>query len=170
MRRPPLPLVAGGALLLLLAGCSGTPFGDQLARSFPGTPPPPAAPPPAAGGGAPRAGTLPADRATPGASDPADPSQPSQAKPSDRPAPAAKPRPPLTGANNDTLRPAPYRVTLKLPAADPSAPAEVVTEALRAAGVRFEVEMIERVRGGGGESSGAGTPAPVTVIPAPAPR
>ena len=30
------------------------------------------------------------------------------------PAPAAKPRPPLTGANNDTLRPAPYRVTLKL--------------------------------------------------------
>jgi hypothetical protein len=34
------------------------------------------------------------------------------------------------------VRPAPYRVTIRLPLADPSAPAEVVTKALRAAGVR----------------------------------
>jgi hypothetical protein len=58
----------------------------------------------------------------------------------------------------------PYRVTLKLPAADPSAPAEAVTEALRAAGVRFEVETIERV-----PPAGTAAPAPVAT-PAPAPR
>lgn len=170
MRRPPLPIVAGGALLLLLAGCSGTPFGDQLARSFPGGGTPPATPAPGAGSGSPPAATRPADRVAPAVPDPPDPIQPSQANPPERPAQAPKPRPALASANSDTLRPAPYRVTLRLPAADPSAPAEVMTEALRAAGVRFEVEMIERVRGGGGDSSGAGTPAPVTVTPAPAPR
>ena len=36
-------------------------------------------------------------------------------------------------------------VTIKLPAADPSSPAEAVTDALRQAGVAFEVETIERV-------------------------
>jgi hypothetical protein len=40
---------------------------------------------------------------------------------------------------------APYRVTLRLPRADPAAPAELVTRALRAAGVSFEVETIERM-------------------------
>ncbi len=45
--------------------------------------------------------------------------------------------------------PAPYRVTIKLPAADPSSPAEAVTEALRPAGVAFEVETIERVPAAG---------------------
>jgi hypothetical protein len=61
-------------------------------------------------------------------------------------------------------KPAPYRITIQLPSADPAAPAEAVTEALRAAGVSFEVEMIERV-------GAAATPAAVpTVTPAPAPR
>ena len=41
--------------------------------------------------------------------------------------------------------PQPYRITIQLSATDPSAPAEMVTEALRSAGVRFEVERIERV-------------------------
>ena len=58
------------------------------------------------------------------------------------------------------MPPAPYRITIQLPTADPSAPAEVVTEALRKAGVPFEVEMIERV-----SANGTTTPAPV---PAPA--
>ncbi len=40
--------------------------------------------------------------------------------------------------------PQPYRIILKLSAANPSAPAETVTEALRKAGVQFEVEKIER--------------------------
>jgi hypothetical protein len=55
----------------------------------------------------------------------------------------------------------PYRVILRLPRADPSAPAEAVTRALRAAGIPFEVETIERASGG------ATTPA---VRPAPQPR
>ena len=42
------------------------------------------------------------------------------------------------------FNPQPYRIILKLSAADPSAPAETVTNALRKAGVEFEVEKIER--------------------------
>ncbi len=41
--------------------------------------------------------------------------------------------------------PQPYRITIKLSAANPSAPAETVTKALRKAGIRFEVERIELV-------------------------
>ncbi len=42
------------------------------------------------------------------------------------------------------FNPQPYRIILKLSGANPSAPAETVTEALRNAGVQFEVEKIER--------------------------
>ena len=142
--RPGLLVVLAAAL----AGCSGTPFGDQLSRSF-STP------------------------ATPGsttpASKPAVPSSPSPASPQAGPAPGAdatKPRPrpeaptpPAAPAAPPT--PAPYRVTIKLPAADPSSPAEAVTDALRQAGVAFEVEMIERVPAGGD--------APVAPVRSPAP-
>ena len=138
--------------LLGLAGCSGTPFGDQLSRSF-------SAPPPASSS-APSASkttaAAPAVKATAAATkapadreaEPAKVSAATAAR-SSRPAPL----PPAA--------PAPYRVTIKLPAADPSAPAERVTEALRAAGVAFEVETIERVKAGG-DGSGAPqrTPAP----------
>ncbi len=52
--------------------------------------------------------------------------------------------------NNDNylapFTPRPYRITIKLSAANPSAPAETVTKALRKAGVSFEVEKIERVK------------------------
>ncbi len=68
--------------------------------------------------------------------------------------------------------PVPYRVTIKLPAADPSAPAEVLTEALRAAGVSFEVEAIERIRSGPSAAPSV-TPAPTLsplVTPAPPAR
>ena len=41
--------------------------------------------------------------------------------------------------------PRPYRITIKLSAANPSAPAESATRALRQAGINFEVERIERV-------------------------
>ncbi len=41
--------------------------------------------------------------------------------------------------------PLPYRIIIKLSAANPSAPAEKVTKALRTAGVIFEVEMIELI-------------------------
>ena len=43
------------------------------------------------------------------------------------------------------FNPQPYRIILKLSGANPSAPAETVTKALRKAGVQFEVEKIERV-------------------------
>ncbi|MGA0386262.1 MAG: hypothetical protein ACO3L0_06830, partial [Vulcanococcus sp.] len=61
--------------------------------------------------------------------------------------PAPKP-PEAPAAPRPSAPPAPYRVTIKLPAADPSAPAEVLTQALRAAGLAFEVETIERVPNG----------------------
>ncbi len=64
---------------------------------------------------------------------------------------------------------APYRVTLKLPGADPSAPAEVVTRALRAAGVSFEVETIERI-GAGSDGANSSRPTALRSTPAPAVR
>ncbi len=44
---------------------------------------------------------------------------------------------------NVIFNPQPYRIILKLSGANPSAPAETVTKALRKAGVQFEVEKIE---------------------------
>ena len=106
-----------------LAGCSGTPFGDQLSRSFSQSPAAPEAP----------AATTAKPAAQPPAAAP-------EVKPEPAPEPAKKPAPPVAPS-----APAPYRVTIKLPAADPSSPAEAVTDALRQAGVAFEVETIERV-------------------------
>ena len=55
----------------------------------------------------------------------------------------------LSQKSNKTIKkvifnPQPYRIILRLSDANPSAPAEMVTEALRQAGVQFEVEKIER--------------------------
>ena len=72
----------------------------------------------------------PASRAEPNGNAAGDSSTPSAP---DEPAPQA------TATNT-----APYRLLLRLPAADPSAPAEAVTQALRAAGLDFVVETIER--------------------------
>lgn len=68
-----------------------------------------------------------------------------------------------TGRTATAPRPAPYRVTILLPQADAAAPAEVVTQALRAAGVPFEVETIERL----GRNT---TPQAPVSRPAPEPR
>jgi len=143
-----------------LGGCSGTRFGDQLARSFstPEQSPPAAAAPPAVAPTKPAAAAAPAPKA-------AAPSNPS-ANPSSAASPGPTPAPPG--------QPAPYRVTLRLPAADSSAPAERVTQALRAAGVSFEVETIERIPSTGevsalGNGNGGNLGAPRR-IPAPAPR
>ena len=144
-----LPWALAGGCALALAGCSGTPFGDQLSRSFssaPAVPAPASKPAPAAKApAAPAAGPAAADQALnkPAAKTPERP----------RAVPAAR-----------SAAPSPYRVTIKLPAADPSAPAEQVTEALRAAGVSFEVETIERI-----PPAGQGALAPLR-SPAPAPR
>ena len=138
-----------GSLLcaLALAGCSGTRFGDQLARSFsapPAQPAQPVSPAPNPTSATPASKTASPTAASPKKVEP----KPVEAKP-----PAVNPS-----------KPAPYRITIQLPSADPAAPAEAVTQALRAAGVSFEVEMIERV---GAASTPAAAP---TVTPAPAPR
>jgi hypothetical protein len=161
-----VPLRSGLALAacaMALAGCSGTRFGDQLSRSFSAPPAQPVAPSPAAPNpGVPNPGV-------PNGAAPKTPGAQATAKPGA--SPIARPLPQVASPT----RPAPYRITIQLPAADPAAPAEAVTEALRAAGVSFEVEMIERI--------GASTPTPAptaprapaaqpapTVTPAPAPR
>ena len=139
-RRTLVTLLCG----LALAGCSGTRFGDQLARSFSA---PQAQPAPA---------TQPSSTPTKPAAPPA--TQNSASKKAEPKALEAKP------AAVNPSKTSPYRITIQLPSADPAAPAEAVTEALRAAGVSFDVEMIERV-------GAAATPAPApTVTPAPAPR
>ena len=150
-RRLPLLLAAGCALGL--AGCSGTPFGDQLSRSFSG------------------AATAPQTPALGNKPDGEKPqAKPGQAKPGQvktPPSPSSQARSPVVEAKPVRLprppAPADYRVTIKLPSVDPSAPAEALTKALRSAGLSFEVETIERVRPG---APGQGA----TVTPAPAPR
>lgn len=158
--RTPLLLVP----LLLLAGCSGTPLGDQLSGSFsPGSTPAPGGaegPRPTTGNAAGRsngsAGQPPsspatgADRSATTTASPGNSTSQNPASGSRRS--SAPPRPAST--------PAPYRVTIKLPAADPSAPAEALTEALRSAGLSFEVETIERVGPGANSRTPVATPAP----------
>ncbi|MEB3263278.1 MAG: hypothetical protein VKJ66_02775 [Synechococcus sp.] len=170
--RPWLPAVLAG---LLLAGCSGSPFGEQLSRSFSGTP--------TAGGGAAPAGSSPAGAnaagggpvsgtAAPAASGTARERPVAPGPAAEAPAPAAAA--PAAPKPAQPQPPVPYRVTLQLPAADPSAPAEALTQALRAAGVPFAVESIERVGNGGGAPTPAAEPAapvvPRAATPAPAPR
>ena len=191
-------------LLPLLAGCSGTPFGEALSRSFPAPGGPaseataPAVPPPAPSPpGTPAAtGTSGSTPRTPGSSGsgsppgsstataPASATKPGSTANAPRPAAPAAPPGGTTGLGDTagrrqgapqapapgTRAAAPYRVTIRLPQADPSAPAEVVTEALRSAGVPFEVETIERV---GAVAPAAPAPASTTapqVRPAPPPR
>ena len=150
--------LVGLAGVLLLGGCSGTPFGDQLSRSF--------SSPPGAGSSAERpSATKPDPAQALDSAKTSDPAKLAKDAATTVKAPEAKPLPAPPRLAPVTLAPAPYRVTIKLPAADPSAPAEVVTKALRAAGVSFEVETIERVRNG---SQGQGTNPSVT--PAPQPR
>ena len=48
-------------------------------------------------------------------------------------------------AGTSEQAPQPYRITIRLSAADPAAPAEAVTRALRGSDVRFAVERIERI-------------------------
>jgi len=209
--QPASPPALGRALLallpLLLGGCSGTPFGEALSRSFPGTSGTPAGtatPPLSPAVTTPRDGGAPANPGSP-APGPAGTAgvQPGQATPAaagpasaaalaGAAAPAAVvPKPggstaPITGqagkaagaatavsqrpAAPAPANPAPYRVTIRLPQADPSAPAEVVTEALRAAGVPFEVETIERMGAGTAPAVAPVVPSGPQVRPAPPPR
>ena len=130
------PLLVG-LLPLLLVGCSSTPLGQQLGASFDA--PPPAEPKPAAKL---EPAIKPIPPQQPKAEEPkADPEPAAEATPAAEPEPMAEPE-----QAAEPRDPQPYRVILRLPSADPSAPAEAVTKALRAAGLPFEVETIERLQ------------------------
>ena len=151
------------------AGCSGTPFGEQLAErlSEPGNP----VEETTVVNGLPRGAA--ADMPTgeqpteqpPGSGGPLEdveersPSNPTASTTASgdvsksRLAPPPPPnglretsstKPPAT-PSSPPRNPTPYRLLLRLPAADPAAPAEAVTQALRGAGILFEVETIERL-------------------------
>ena len=143
--------------LLVLQACGSTPIGQQLSESFDapaatqtgsqqpalnGSSAAPAASSTtgasttAAAGTAER-GTKQADKATSTAQTTT--AQNSSEAANAKQAPVAKPQ-------ARPQSPQPYRITIRLSAADPSAPAEVVTRSLREAGIGFEVETIERIQ------------------------
>ena len=167
------------ALPLLLSGCSGTPFGETLSRSFSGVPTPAPTAPPAAPttiSATPSPAGAPAARPAPASPSGATAKvSPNPAAPAAPPAATAAPAAP---AAPRPANPAPYRVTILLPQADPAAPAEVLTRALRTAGVPFEVETIQRTAPGDTPRAAPAPAAPATPVapaapsvrPAPAPR
>lgn len=128
-------------LLVALGGCSGTPLGTRLGESF--GPAPTTTPVPTT----PRVSTTPKVPATTPvpATNPV-PATPAVPTPTPVPptAPTAAPPPKATAA----VPTVPYRVVLRLPRTDPAAPAEALTQALRAADLPFEVETIERLQAG----------------------
>lgn len=168
-RNPPVRI---GLVVWLLgfwcAGCSGTPFGEQLAErlSEPDDPVEETTVPNAAAIDTPTGEELTEQPSEPNdpveEASPLDPAANTTAT-DDAPPPAADPSPPPSPPLNPLppLNPTPYRLLLRLPAADPAAPAEAVTQALRTAGILFEVETIERLPK---ESTPA---APTTLVPSP---
>jgi hypothetical protein len=193
--RTPATMAAAMVLMLLQTGCTGTPFGDNLSRSFPaaGSPDQPAsqlgaavpAPQvnaaPTGTGSQPPGGQPPASAAaTKDQKSPLTPGAPKTAGGTPASAPAVAPGESQVRKSAPAARPLPYRVTIRLPEADPSAPAEAVTKALRATGVAFEVETIERITSPGATPLAAPAPSPApsaesaapapTTRPAPPPR
>ena len=134
-----------------LAGCSNTPVGRQLGESFGAAAPVAAEPAPkaatevAAAEPAPAVVTAPEPESK-SEQDPKPESEPVQISQATPQAQQEEAKPVAQAAARPQLEPLPYRLVLKLPAVDPSAPAEAVTQALRAAGLPFEVETIERIK------------------------
>ena len=137
--------------LVLLQACAGTPLADQLEQSFTtldGEPQPESGP---------SSSTQP-DTAVPVIqAAPVDEPVETSARVSGQKDPDAvvETSPPET-VLSETVPPqpvrtmprqplAPYRITIRLAGADPAAPAEAVTQALRSSAVDFMVERIERV-------------------------
>ena len=118
--------------LVLLQACAGTPLAERLERSF--TTPDEPVQPPATSPRPSQPATTPISTEAPRAEPMAEPEPEPEPSAQVQAAPA-RPRQPL----------APYRITIRLAGADPSAPAEAVTQALRTSAVDFVVERIERV-------------------------
>lgn len=142
-----------GLLGFWCAGCSGTRFGEQLAErlSEPDNPVEDAVVPNGAAASVPSGEQLPEQPSQPGDSmEEASPASPGSSPPPPAATPLQDTSPSPAGLTvvpspPPPLNPTPYRLLLRLPAADPAAPAEAVTQALRAAGILFEVETIERL-------------------------
>jgi len=143
-------------LLMLLQACDGTPFGQRLSESFDSQ----AGDVSPAGTQADPDTSVVADKGKqqakvnendkPTASVSKDANATESERQSDRksdreqsPAPAVATDSPKPRSTPE--RTLPYRIMIRLSAADPAAPAEGVTEALRRAGIGFEVETIEKV-------------------------
>ena len=123
----------------LLQACAGTPVAEQLERSF----------------------AVPEDRPVQVMPVPVEEPSPTMVSPTvDQPAELAPDAGSLIEAedlpeplseqqprtvSSQRLPQVPYRITIRLAGADPAAPAEAVTRALREADVGFAVERIERV-------------------------
>ena len=137
--------------LVLLQACAGTPLADQLEQSFTtldGEPQPESGP---------SSSTQP-DTAVPviqaapvdepvetsaRVSGQKDPDAVVETSPPETVPPKTVPPQPVRTMPRQPL--APYRITIRLAGADPAAPAEAVTQALRSSAVDFMVERIERV-------------------------
>ncbi|MFM7362648.1 MAG: hypothetical protein ACKO6F_12370 [Cyanobium sp.] len=170
-----------GLLALLVGGCSGTPFGESLSNSFSGANPAgtnptgAAAAPPAAPAAPPKTAVPRPGAARPGPAKPGSAKPPSSGDPSTRGTTGPATGPPPATRLEPPANPAPYRLTILLPQADTAAPAEAVTRALRAAGVPFEVETIQRAGASGAPAAApagsgrAAAPAAPVVRPAPPP-
>ena len=146
-------------LLMLLQACDGTPFGQRLSESFDSqagdvSPAGTQAEPDTsvvADKGKQQSKVNENDKPTASVSKDAnatesDESERQSDRKSDReqsPAPAVATDSPKPRSTPE--RTLPYRIMIRLSAADPAAPAEGVTEALRRAGIGFEVETIEKV-------------------------
>lgn len=148
-------------LLLALQACSGTTFGQKLADSFDSPPTPAPAPVPAPAKQTPNSNLKqgpdsalkePAKAEDEGIQDkttsdsdaePTDPSEPKTPKQALTKVQPAKKE--SATIRSQPAAPRPYRITIRLAAADPAAPAESVTDALRRAGIGFEVETIEKI-------------------------
>jgi hypothetical protein len=146
-------------LLLALQACSGTTFGQKLADSF-DSPPTPAA---AQQTPNTKLGQEPATSLKAAAKDEdqrekdkgkSETELDNEAEPTEAAEPntvkkqLSKVQPAKQGSTSVRSLPAdprPYRITIRLAAADPAAPAESVTDALRRAGIGFEVETIEKI-------------------------
>ena len=142
-------------LLMLLQACDGTPFGQRLSESFDSqagdvSPAGTQADPDTsvvADKGKQQAKVNENDKPTASVSKDADATESDESeRKSEReqsPAPAVATDSPKPRSTPE--RTLPYRIMIRLSAADPAAPAEGVTEALRRAGIGFEVETIEKV-------------------------
>lgn len=145
------------ALLALMAvqACDGTPFGQQLSDSFDGSSSESTSgnPPPSVQSRMDSVKEEPVERASvkeasgKEASGKEDSGKEDSGKEPTVKAEAAESETIKTEATpqpSTSARRLPYRITLRLFSADPAAPAEGVTKALRKAGIGFEVETIEK--------------------------